>query len=392
MANGLLFDWFYFTEQFPGKDSIGYTDAKEKFWNLVTKKASRTPIMMENPEEMKRITRVFERGNWLSKGDVVTPGVPEVMNPLPDDTPANRLGLAKWLVNSQNPLTARTYVNRIWEQLFGFGIVETLEDFGSQGISPTHQKLLDHLAWKFMNEFQWSTKKLIKYIVSSATYQQTSRSTPEQLEIDPQNKYYSHGPRIRLTAEQIRDQALVVSGLFSKKMYGPSVMPYQPDGIWNSPYSGLKWEKSKGENQYRRAIYTYWKRTSPYPSMELFDMMPREVCTPRRINTNTPLQALVTLNDSVYIEASAHLAQRMVNEGGTDVTDQIRYGYKLIMFKEISDEKQNVLVELYKNLNNDELVKNISDNENDNQAEMHTKAMNIVASTLLNMDEFLMKN
>src|SRR5690606_30778231 len=151
---------------------------------------------------------------------------------------ANRLGLAKWLVNPQNPLTARTYVNRIWEQLFGFGIVETLEDFGSQGIPPTHKELLDHLAWKLMNDFNWSTKELIKYIVSSATYQQSSHSSQKQLEIDPQNKFYTHGPRIRLTAEQIRDQALVVSGLFSKKMFGPSVMPYQPERIWNSPYSG----------------------------------------------------------------------------------------------------------------------------------------------------------
>jgi hypothetical protein len=392
LANGLLFDWFHLTNQFPGKDAVGYDDAKEKFWHLVTTGASRTPVMLENPKDMARVTHVFERGSWLSKGDIVTPGVPDIMNSLPEGAPENRLGLAEWLVSPQNPLTARTYVNRIWEQLFGIGIVETLEDFGSQGIPPTHQRLLDHLAWKFMNDFQWSTKELIQYIVSSATYQQSSHSSEMQLEIDPRNKYYSRGPRIRLTAEQIRDQALVVSGLFSAKMYGPSVMPYQPEGIWNSPYSGLKWEKSEGENQYRRAIYTYWKRTSPYPSMELFDMMPREVCTVRRIATNTPLQALVTLNDSVYVEASAHLAQRMINDGGNSVAEQIKYGYQLMMYKEISDEKLDILLKLHDDLNKGDLFQNVSYSENNKPGKKHTQAMNIIANTLLNMDEVMMKN
>ncbi len=391
-ANALLFDWFHLTQKFPGEGVPGYKEAKEKFWDLMTKGTSRTPIMLENPIDMARVTNVFERGNWLSPGEVVTGGVPEIMNPFPENEPANRLGLAKWLVNPQNPLTARTYVNRIWEQLFGFGIVKTLEDFGSQGIPPTHTELLDHLAWKFMNDFNWSTKELVKYIVSSATYQQSSHSSKKQLEIDPQNMFYTHGPRIRLTAEQIRDQALVVSGLFSEKMYGPGVMPYQPERIWNSPYSGLKWNQSKDEDQYRRAIYTYWKRTSPYPSMELFDMMPREVCTIRRIATNTPLQALVTLNDSVYIEASAHLAKRMINEGGNEVSKQIGYGYKLIMYKEITDEKLGIFLKLYKNLNNPGLVKNVSYQVDNSADEKHVQAMNIIASTLLNMDESIMKN
>jgi hypothetical protein len=391
-ANALLFDWFHFTEDFPGEGIPGYNEAKEKFWELLTAETSRTPVMLENPVEMKRVTKVFERGNWLSPGEVVTTGIPEIMNPLPPDAPANRLGLANWLVSPQNPLTARTYVNRIWEQFFGFGIVETLEDFGSQGIPPTHKELLDHLAWKFMNDFQWSTKKLIKYIVSSATYRQSSHSSKEQLEIDPQNKLYTHGPRIRLTAEQIRDQALVVSGLFSEKIYGPSVMPYQPERIWNSPYSGLKWNQSKDENQYRRAIYTYWKRTSPYPSMELFDMMPREVCTIRRIATNTPLQALVTLNDSVFVEAAAQLAKRMIDDGGAKVPEQIKHGYKLIMYKEITKEKLDILLKLYKDINNSDLVKNVSFQPNNSSDKKHIKAMNIIAGTLLNLDETIMKN
>ncbi len=392
LANALLFDWFHFTEKFPGENIPGYDKSKEIFWDLLTKQTSRTPIMLENPEEMTRITNVFERGNWLSPGEIVTAGVPEIMNPFPEDAPANRLGLAEWIVSQQNPLTARTYVNRIWEQLFGSGIVETLEDFGSQGIPPTHKELLDHLAGKFMNDFNWSTRELIKYIVSSATYQQSSHSSKMQLETDPQNKFCTHGPRIRLTAEQIRDQALVVSGLFSEKMYGPSVMPYQPERIWNSPYSGLKWNQSKDEDQYRRAIYTYWKRTSPYPSMELFDMMPREVCTIRRIATNTPLQALVTLNDSVFIEASAQLAKRMINEGGKEVSQQIKHGYKLIMYKEIADEKLDILLKLYRSLNKSELVKNVSYQTGNSPDEKHLQAMNIIANTLLNMDETIMKN
>ncbi|MCK5103050.1 MAG: DUF1553 domain-containing protein, partial [Cyclobacteriaceae bacterium] len=295
--NGLMFDWFYFTEQFPGEKFKGFKAAKEIFWKLIDVETLQTPIMVENPREMRRETRVFERGNWLSKGELVKAGVPEVLNYSSEDISPDRLGIVKWMVNTQNPLTARAYVNRIWEQLYGYGIVKTLEDFGSQGIPPTHVELLDHLSWKFMHDFNWSTKALLKYIVSSATYRQSSSVPHEYLNLDPQNKYFARAPRVRLSPEQIRDQALVVSGLLSPKMYGPSVMPYQPDRIWNSPYSGVKWKKSEGEDQYRRALYTYWKRTSPYPSMELFDVMAREVCTSRRINTNTPLQALVTLND-----------------------------------------------------------------------------------------------
>jgi hypothetical protein len=391
-SNGLMFDWFYFTEKFPGENLQGYEEAKAKFWKLTTASTLQTPIMQENPPEMVRETRIFERGNWLSPGESVTPGVPEILNPLPEGNQADRLQLAYWMTSNENPLTARTYVNRIWEQLFGVGIVETLEDFGTQGIPPTHQALLDHLAWKFMHEFQWSTKDLLKYIVSSATYQQSSKSNHEQLEIDPQNRYYARGPRIRLTAEQIRDQALVVSGLFNPEMYGPSVMPYQPDGIWNSPYNGRKWIKSDGDDQYRRAIYTYWKRTSPYPSMLIFDAMAREVCTARRISTNTPLQALVTLNDSVYVETAIYFSRRMIHEGGNDVTDQIKYGFKLMMNKDISDEKLEVLVNLYNSINQESIIKNVAYKPGSDSAEKHTEAMNIIANTMLNLDEFLTKN
>ncbi len=392
LNNGLMFDWFYFTEQFPGAEAEGYADALNKFRQLINAKTLKTPIMLENPKDLARETRLFERGNWLTTGGLLQPGVPEIMNTLQEDAPANRLGLASWMVSPQNPLTARTYVNRLWEQLFGYGIIETLEDFGTQGIPPTHRELLDYLSFKFMNEFNWSTKALLKYIVSSAAYQQSSFSKPDHLNIDPKNKYYARGPRIRLTAEQIRDQALVVSGLFSPKMYGPSVMPYQPDGIWNSPYNGRKWIRSEGEDQYRRAIYTYWKRTGAYPSMLLFDVMAREVCTSRRINTNTPLQALVTLNDSVYVETSMHFARRMMENGGNQVADQIKYGYKLMMYKEIEEEKLEILLRLYDEVNEEELIKNVAYRVNEFPNEKHRRAMNIVANTMLNLDEFIMKN
>lgn len=392
-SNGLLFDWFYFTEPFPGGREKGFAQAKEQFWHLLKTSTLSTPIMIENPDDLKRETRVFERGNWLSPGDVVVPGLPRIMAQIPEGEEPDRLALAKWMVDTKNPLVARTFVNRVWEQLFGFGIVETLEDFGSQGISPTHQELLDHLSWKFMHEFDWSTKALFKYIVSSATYQQSAYSSPEHLRIDPQNEYYARGPRIRLTAEQLRDQVLVVSGLFSPKMYGPGVMPFQTAGIWNSPYSGRKWIQSEGEDQYRRALYTYWKRTSPYPSMVLFDVMAREVCASRRISTNTPLQALVTLNDSAYVEASMHFAKNMIEKGGSQPADQIRYGYKRMMYREISDEKLDLLMKLYNNISGHEgLIRQVAQTTYESKEEKHAKAMRIVANTMFNLDEFIMKN
>jgi len=264
--------------------------------------------MVENNSEFSRASYVFDRGNWLVTGDKVEPDVPKSLNPFPSNAPKNRLGLAMWLTSKQNPLTARTMVNRVWEQLFGQGLAETLEDLGTQGIPPTHPELLDWLSYQFMNDDHWNMKQLIKTIVMSATYQQSSVLTPEQKEKDAQNKYYARGPRVRLSAEEIRDQSLCIADLMSNKMYGPGVMPYQPKGIWLSPWNSLDWVQSKGDDQYRRAIYTYWKRSAAYPAMVTFDIASREVCSARRINTNTPLQSLTTLNDSSYIDAARHFA------------------------------------------------------------------------------------
>jgi hypothetical protein len=354
--------------------------------------------MMENPSSMHRNTYVFERGNWLVKGNKVEPDVPHSLNPLPNDAPRNRLGLAMWLTDKKNPLTARTMVNRLWEQLFGAGIVETLEDMGTQGAAPTHKELLDYLAYRFMNEDNWSIKKLLKEIVMSATYRQDSKASPELLQKDPYNKLYARGSRVRLSAEQIRDQALAISGLLSDKMYGPPVMPWQPAGIWHSPYNDNSWETSKGQDQYRRAIYTFWKRTAPYPSMIAFDGASREVCTSRRILTNTPLQALVTLNDSVYLEASRNLAYRMLNGGAAAKSPQeiINKGYQLAMLKPIPRLKMEVLKNLYETsyrhykTDADETCEIIGMAYKDNNPA--TAAWIIVAGALLNLDEVITKN
>ncbi len=384
--NGIMFDWFYFTEEFPGKGKPGYDSAQTSFWKLVRDTVEVTPIMMENPSIMTRKTFIFERGNWLVKGKEVQPGTPHLLSPFPTGAPANRLGLAQWITARENPLTTRTIVNRLWEQIFGTGLAETLEDLGTQGIPPTHPQLLDYLALRFMNEDQWHIKSLLKTIVMSSTYRQDSKVSGESLAKDPSNKYYARGSRVRLSAEQVRDQTLAVTGLLSAKMYGPGVMPYQPKGIWQSPYNGLEWKMSKNEDRFRRAIYTYWKRGGSYPSMIMFDGVAREVCTARRIRTNTPLQALVTLNDSVYVEAAKHFAQLLKKEPGT-VREQIGKGYELALGKQISEQKLSLLLALYNKTST--TFKKVSLKE---QKSPNDPALELVATAILNLDEFITKN
>ena len=394
--NGVIFDWFYFTEDLPGRSKDGYREIKRKYEDLYTVVVPTTPIMMDNPGYMHRESNVFERGNWLVKGVPVTPDVPKSLNPFPSNAPYNRMGLAMWLTSKENPLTARTMVNRIWEQLFGTGLVETLEDLGSQGMLPTHPELLDWLSYQFMNDENWSVKKLIRTIVMSATYKQDSKLTSELLQKDPYNKYYARGSRVRLTAEQIRDQALFISGVLSDSMYGPSVYPWQPKGIWLSPWNGKDWEQSKGEQQYRRALYTYWKRSAAYPSMMTFDGISREVCTVRRIRTNTPLQALATLNDSAYIDMARHFAHRMQAISDGNLQEQIKAGYQWATYHSIDEKSLQALVRLYDaaldQFKNDanKTCKMLGGISNDTKAE--TAAMTIVANAILNLDEVLTKN
>ena len=258
-------------------------------------------VMAERPQP--RETHVLRRGAYDNPGDVVTAHTPAALPPMPDDLPRNRLGLARWLVDRNNPLTARVTVNRFWQMLFGVGLVKTVEDFGSQGEWPIYPDLLDWLAVEFMDS-GWDVKHILKEIVMSQTYQQSSRVTQESVQRDPENRLLARGPRIRLSPEMIRDQALAVSGLLVEKVGGPSVKPYQPPGLWQELQGGKGYEQDHGDNLYRRSLYTYWKRTVAPPMMINFDAASRETCVVRETRTNTPLQALNLMNDVIYLEAA----------------------------------------------------------------------------------------
>ena len=391
----LRFDWFYFSSDFPGKGTAGYTQAKNQFEDLLFANVPTTPIMLDNPQELFRETHVFDRGNWRQKGEVVSPSTPASLNPFPENAPANRLGLAQWLCAPDHPLTARNIVNKVWEQLFGMGLVETIEDLGSQGAQASHQELLDYLSWQLIHEYDWSLKSLIREMMCSETYQQSSKVSPQHLEIDPENRYLARMSRTRLSGEQLRDQALAVSGALHPALYGPPVMPYQPQGIWSAPYDGSKWVQSEGKDRYRRAIYTYWKRTSPYPSMITFDAVGREICNARRIRTNTPLQALAMLNDSVYIDLAIHLAKQ-VFDMNSPIEKQLEEAYERVAGQKPVSEKIDVLKELYdqalKEYQTDQnKIKNIYPNYSEKEAPAFA-ALVLVANALFNLDEVVTRS
>ena len=272
-------------------------------------------LVMEEKKDSEPKARILIRGEYANKGEEVTPGVPEALPPLPLFEPRNRLGLAKWIVSRNHPLTARVTVNRVWSQLFGVGLVETTEDFGLMGAQPMNQELLDWLAVEFIDS-GWNFRRLVQTMVLSATYRQSAVATPEKLEKDPLNRLLSRGPRYRLDAEQLRDQALAASGLLAAKVGGPPVRPYQPDGIWEAvamkDSNTRDYKRDAGEALYRRSLYTFWKRTAPPASMEILNAPSREVFCTRRERTNTPLQALVTMNDPQFVEASRALAARAI--------------------------------------------------------------------------------
>jgi mono/diheme cytochrome c family protein len=305
------------------------------------------PVMVELPSSQRRTTNVLIKGNFLAPGAKVEPGVPKSLHPLPKGAPADRLGLARWLVDPDNPLTARVAVNRYWAALFGTGIVETEEDFGTQGEPPSHAALLDWLARDYVR-IKWDTKALLRTIVTSATYRQSSHVTPALLAKDPRNRLLARGPRFRLEAEMVRDQALALAGLLSRKIGGPSVFPPQPDGLWQAAFNGERtWATSAGDDRHRRALYTFWRRTVPYPSMATFDAPSRELCTVKRTRTNTPLQALVTMNDPVYVEAAQALARRVVAEGGSTPEDRARFALRLVLARPAADAQVARLVSLF---------------------------------------------
>jgi mono/diheme cytochrome c family protein len=305
------------------------------------------PVMKELTGAQRRKTRLQFRGNFLDLGDEVTEGTPAALHAFPKDAPKNRLEFAKWLVSAENPLTARVVANRFWEQIFGTGIVRTSEEFGIQGELPSHPELLDWLATELVAQ-KWDTKKFLKLLVMSSTYRQSARVTPELFERDPENRLLARGPRVRLTAEMVRDQALSAAGLLSPKTLGPSVKPPQPNLGVSAAFGGsIDWQTSTGEDKYRRGVYTQWRRSNPYPSMSTFDAPNRDTCVVRRARTNTPLQALVTMNDPVYVEAAQALARRAIEKGGATTAEKAAFAFRECLVRAPSEAETARLVKLY---------------------------------------------
>ncbi|MCH7685767.1 MAG: DUF1553 domain-containing protein, partial [Planctomycetes bacterium] len=363
-----------------------------------------TLVMREKTKNLKE-TYLLVRGEYdkPDKNQKLDPGVPASLHAFPSDTPVNRLGLAKWLVDTENPLTARVTVNRFWQQFFGIGIIKTTEEFGSQGEWPSHPQLIDWLATEFIQN-GWDVKRMQKLIVMSGTYRQSPKVTPELFKQDPENRLLARGPRFRLDAEMIRDNALFLSGLLVEKIGGPSIKPYQPLDLWKevaidpdgSEYSAQVYVQDMGEELYRRSMYIFRKRSVPPPSLAIFDAPNREVCTVRRERTNTPLQALVLMNDPTYVEAARHLAQRLLNEAGPDADARAIRGFRLATARVPSAQERTVLVELFNeqlrqyqsNPEQAEKLLAVGDSPVDESLDRaELAAWTIVASVLLNLDE-----
>lgn len=300
-------------------------------------------VMVMAEASPRKPTHLLIRGAYDKPGDTVEPGLPEALPPLPNGAPNNRLGFAQWLVDRGNPLTARVAVNRVWQSIFGTGLVKTAEDFGQQGEWPSHPELLDHLAVTFM-ESGWNLKQLQKQILLSNTYRQSSKATPEHIAKDPDNRLLARGPRFRMSAEMVRDAALLSAGLLAEKIGGPSVMPYQPDGLWKEVImQDMYYVQSKGKDLYRRSLYTFWKRTAAPPMMMNFDASQREACTVRESRTNTPLQALNLMNDVTFLEAARFIGQRMLLEAPPSRDARLTHGFRIVLARAPSPKELDVL-------------------------------------------------
>jgi hypothetical protein len=371
----------------------------QKQLELFQEQIARLPIMRELSDKQQRITKIHQRGNFLDPGEVVTPSILTAFHRPSASEKADRIAVARWLVSRENPLTPRVWANRIWARLFGLGIVETEEDFGALGAQPHNQALLDWLAAEYRDN-GWSTKKLLKAIVMSQTYRRTSQVTEFSRQSDPRNSLVSRASRFRLSAEVVRDQALHVSGLLSDKMGGPAVMPPQPSGLWRSTYNGKNWIDAEGEDRFRRGIYTYLKRTTPYPTFTSFDAGSGEVCLVRRIRTNTPLQALITLNDPVYLEAAAALSNRML-DSAPKVDDRMEHGLRLALIRPVTDSDIQPLIKLFNDAaiayeanpkEANDLIQSARGKCPPNVPNHEYAAWILTASAILNLDEFLSRN
>lgn len=363
-----------------------------------------TSTMISKELEKPRPSWILVRGQYDKHGEPVGPGVPAILPPLPKSDVTNRLTFAKWLVEPQHPLTARVTVNRFWQQFFGVGIVKTAEDFGTRGEWPSHPELLDWLATEFMGS-GWDVKHMVRLMVTSATYRQDSRVTPQLVALDPENRLLARGPRFRLDAEELRDEALYIGGLLNLKMGGRGVRSYQPAGIWEAvgytTSNTAKYTQDHGEALYRRSLYLFWKRTAPPPTMITFDAPSREACRARRERTNTPLQALITLNDPQYFEAARHLGYRMMEEGGKDEADRLRYGFRLATGRFPQKSECEVLEEslaaqkAHYAAHEEAAKKTISVGESPVPADVppaELAAYTMVANMILNLDEVLTRN
>jgi hypothetical protein len=379
----------------PTRDQIAELQKKLRALGIPTALVMRERAGFERPSAFVR-----RRGSFMDKGEQVYAGVPATLHPLPDDQMPNRLGLARWIVDEQNPLTARVAVNRAWESFFGRGIVETSEDFGTQGAPPSHPELLDWLATEFLDQ-GWRTKAIHKLIVTSATYRQSSSSPPAIVERDPANVLLARGPRFRLEAEMVRDTVLAASGLLSRKIGGPSVFPPQPDGIWDIPYSSEKWTASEAEDRYRRGLYVFIRRSAAYPSFMTFDATSREHAVVRRVRTNTPLQALTTLNDEAYFEAARALAARVLREtapsAGAADGNRANYAFRLVATRTPApDEVERILSSYARQLERfrkdpEAAARTIKGYAVADIPAAEQAAWTLVANALLNLDEVLTK-
>lgn len=360
-----------------------------------------TVMVMEESAE-PRPSYLLRRGAYDSPADKVERGVPAVLPPLGKDPFNNRLTFARWLVSSEHPLTARVQVNRFWQMIYGTGLVKTVDDFGTRGELPSHPELLDWLATEFMSTTKWNVKSLLKTIVMSATYRQCSKVTPDLGKRDPENRMLARGARIRLPAEMIRDSALSQSGLLVQRIGGPSVRPYQPDGLYKDMvFSNMtSYGQDHGEGLWRRSLYTFWKRTILTPSMLIMDASPRELCTVREPRTNSPLQALNMMNDVTYVEASRFLAKRMLTEGGNTHSDRLAWGFRVVTSRKPDATERQVLEENlnaqmdYFNRNQDEARKLLSVGEKRTSQQLNAAELagySMVASMLFNLDEAITK-
>jgi hypothetical protein len=385
---------------------IDFQNEKERLRQLRIEKSSIRDTLQEVMVMQERLnprqTYVRERGAWDQIGEKVSPSAPKSILEFSDDLPRNRLGLAEWILSSENPLTSRVIVNRYWKMFFGEGLVDTPDDFGNQGSMPTHPELLDWLAVTF-RENGWDIKNLHKQVVMSQTYRQSSRISPELLEMDPDNRLFARGPMHRLTAEMIRDNALAASGLLVDKLGGPSVFPYQPEGLWEETTSGrylATYVESEGEDLYRRSVYTFLKRTSPPPGMVTFDAAPRTHPVVSRQQTNTPLQALHTMNDRIYVEASRVLAERMIKEGGDNLSEQIEFAFLAVLSRSPDEFEIEELLNLYnRQINNfveypemAEKLLSVGEYPKDPTLDApEVAARTVIANTILNLHETLIK-